>query len=382
MKLYRTCRTCEFGFHREDMDDRRCEYCGKIISEGAECDEWTASLEYYSEITQNTPWYIREPYDRHQISYKKFLDYIQKDEDGIGIGINIYDAIERIYGLKLWELAGVLDVSIGVVGYAKNRGTIAKRKKEFSSRLHIPEKFFDIILSTELEILKRCKEEFYEFYGCEVIERFKQNGIDTMEAKIERDIAIDKVRNEKYREDNQYKYQYKEKNKMYHDLSDDYKSRDYVVAITLKEGDYFGNIFYEYSYGGYGLSVTIMSDILDFIENLNCEEINELNEEGLLNNNIGLKSDINGKAIHFELRNESGDILKKSVPVEDLQKYIVGYEMIRCDGHGMKKERRKCISCKNFHPIEGCAKGNCSTRGDVVQRSRIICAFDYTPIEN
>lgn len=363
------------------MDGGRCGYCGKIISEDAGCDEWGASLEYYSEITQNAPWYIKEPYDRHQISYNKFLDYLQKDEDGIGIEINIYDAIERIYELKIWELAGILDVSIGVVGYAKNRGTIAKRKRQFASRLHIPEKFFDNILSTELESLKKCKEEFYEFYGCEVIEQLKQNGINAMEAKLERDIAIDKVRNEKYREDNQYRYQYKEKNKMYHDLSDDYKSRDYVVAITLKEGDYFGNIFYEYSYGGYGLSVSIMSDILSFIENLNCEEINELNEEGLLNNNIGLKSDINCKEIHFELRNENGDVLKKSVPVEDLQKYIVGYEMIRCDGHGMKKERRKCISCKNFQPIEGCAKGNCSIRGDVVQRSRIICAFDYVPIE-
>ena len=55
---------------------------------------------------------------------------------------------------------------------------------------------------------------------------------------------------------------------MYHDLSDDYKSRDYVIAITLKEGDYYGNIFYEYSSGGYGLSVSIMEDILQFIENL------------------------------------------------------------------------------------------------------------------
>ena len=59
------------------------------------------------------------------------------------------------------------------------------------------------------------------------------------------------------------------------------------------------------------------------------------------------------------------------------KKYIVGYEMIRCDGRGMKKERRKCGSCENFTPIEGCAKGNCSVRGDIIQRSRIICSHDY-----
>ena len=51
----------------------------------------------------------------------------------------------------------------------------------------------------------------------------------------------------------------------------------------------------------------IMEDILQFIENLDCEEINELNEEGLLNNNIALQADINGKDIHFELRNDAGE---------------------------------------------------------------------------
>jgi len=213
--------------------------------------------------------------------------------------------------------------------------------------------------------------------GDELIEKFKQNGYAAMEAKIEKQNAVDKIKNEKYREENQNRYQYKEKTKMYHDLSDDYKSRDYVIAITLKEGDYYGNIFYEYSSGGYGLSVDIMEDILQFIENLDCEEINELNEEGLLNNNIALQADINGKDIHFELRNDAGEKLEKTIPEDELQKYIVGYEMIRCDGRGMKKERRKCGSCENFTPIEGCAKGNCSVRGDIIQRSRIICSHDY-----
>ncbi len=99
---------------------------------------------------------------------------------------------------------------------------------------------------------------------------------------MEQDIANSKVLNEEYRKNNQYKYQYEGKNRMYHDLSDDYKARDYVIAITLKDGDYCGNIYYEYSYGGYGLSVSIMQDILGFIENLNCEEIDGWNEEGLL----------------------------------------------------------------------------------------------------
>ena len=366
MKLDKICKTCEFGF------DGFCTH-GNNYKEETGCDEWGASLEYYSEIIDTAPWYIREPYKRSKIDYDKFLEFIEKDETGLGVDVNIYDAIEKVYEFTPWELAGVLDVAIGVIGRAKSQGTTVKRKRQFSSRLHIPESFFDKFLSTQLEKLEKCKAEFNEFYGKEGIERFKQNGIKAMENKLKKEIAIDKIRNERYREANQYRHQYKEKNKMYHDLSDDYKSRDYVVAITLKEGDYYGNIFYEYNYGGYGLSATIMSGILEFIEDLNCEEIDELNEAGLLNSNIALKSDINGKELHFELKNEDGDILKKTISENELQKYIVGYEMIRCDGHGMKKEMRKCGSCRNFQPIEGSAKGKCSTRGDVVQRSRIIC---------
>lgn len=168
---------------------------------------------------------------------------------------------------------------------------------------------------------------------------------------------------------------------MFHDLTDNYKSRDYVIAITLKEGDYFGNIFYQYNYNGHGLSVTIMEDILRFIESLNCQEINDLNEEGLLNSNIGIRDDVNGRDLHFELKNEKKDILAKTISADDLQKYIVGYQMIRCDGHGKKKEHRRCKSCKKFEPIEGGAKGLCTDRGDVIQRSRMICAFDYIPNE-
>lgn len=210
-----------------------------------------------------------------------------------------------------------------------------------------------------------------------MIEKFKQNSFDMLEEKTKRQIAIDKIHNIKYREENQERYQYNGKNEMYHDLSDDYKSRDYVIGIILKEGNYYGCIFYEYMSTGYGLSITIMQDILRFVEKLDCETIDALNEAGFLNNNINLRADVNGQDIHFELKNDTNEKLQKTIPDKELQKYIIGYEMIRCDGHGMKKERRKCNSCVNFTPIEGCAKGICAVRGDIVQRSRIICAHDY-----
>lgn len=377
MKLIRTCETCEFGTNSDCCFEKKQKNERKASKSSSSCDEWGASLAYFSEITEKAPWYIKEPYRNYYIDYPEFLRQIEKDSVGVGIVINIYDAIEKIYDFKIWELAGVLDVPISVIGYARSRGTTIKRKRDFSSRLHIPEEFFDGFLSTQLQTLEKCRDEFNQFYGDKMIEKLKMNGMDAMDAKLEQDILKDKTLNEKYREANQYKYQYEGKSKMYHDLSDDYKSRDYVIAITLKDGDYFGNIFYEYSSGGYGLTTTIMEDILNFIESLDCSEINCWNEEGLLNNNIGLRADINGKEIHFELRNKNTEIMKKTIPEGELQKYIIGYEMIRCDGHGMKKERRRCSSCKKFYPIEGCAKGKCSARGDEVQRSRIICAFDY-----
>ena len=45
-----------------------------------ECDDWGASLEYYSEIIDNASWYIKEPYRRCHISYDKFMDLLRKDD--------------------------------------------------------------------------------------------------------------------------------------------------------------------------------------------------------------------------------------------------------------------------------------------------------------
>lgn len=375
MKLEMTCRTCEFGNNGECIDESKDSQ--HIKKNKNKCDEWGASLQYFSEMTENVPWYIKEPYRKYKISYAEFLDYIRKDGEGIGIKVNIYDAIERVYELRTWELAAVLDVSMGVLGYARTQKTTPKRKRQFSCRLHIPEDFFEIFLSTQLGELERCKAEFEEFYSSETIEKFKENGIDAMDKRDEQRIKIEKIENERFREENSYKYQYQENNKMIHDMSDDYKTRDYVIAITLKEGEYYGNIFYEYSSSEYGLSTNVMEGVLEFISSLDCNEIDEWNEEGLLNSNINLRSGDSGKEIYFELKNGSGVVLNKTINEKDLQKYIVGYEMIRCDGHGMKKERRRCNSCQNFHQIGESAKGKCTARGDIVQRSRVICRFDF-----
>ena len=222
MRIDKICKTC--GFDSNGV-------CGMYTTckEGEECDDWEASLEYYTEITKKAPWYIKKPYDQCKISYEKFLALLQQDEQGVGVEINIYDAIEKGYyaeeGIK---------VNVQFPSNTNDAMSLTAAGKAEVGIYYLPESFFDEFLSTQLDALKKCREEFRDCYGDELIEKFKQNGYAAMEAKIEKQNAVDKIKNEKYREENQNRYQYKEKTKMYHDLSDDYKSRDYVIAITLK----------------------------------------------------------------------------------------------------------------------------------------------------
>ena len=54
MKLNMTCETCEFGSNKSCC----AENSKKNYQNITECDDWGASLEYYSEIIDNAPWYI------------------------------------------------------------------------------------------------------------------------------------------------------------------------------------------------------------------------------------------------------------------------------------------------------------------------------------
>ena len=111
MTLDKTCKTCEFNFDDE---------CGMYNTHNdIGCDEWEASFKYHLELEEKAPWYIKEPYKKYKIRYGKFLELLQKDSEGIGIDVNIYDAIEKIYELNAEELAGVLGASIGVLSYAR-----------------------------------------------------------------------------------------------------------------------------------------------------------------------------------------------------------------------------------------------------------------------
>ena len=58
VRIDKICKTC--GFDSNGV-------CGMYTTckEGEECDDWEASLEYYTEITKKAPWYIKKPYDHY-----------------------------------------------------------------------------------------------------------------------------------------------------------------------------------------------------------------------------------------------------------------------------------------------------------------------------
>ena len=157
MKIEKICKTCEFNFSGAcaGYGDNR-----KADNNVENCEEWGANPEYYSDIIVNAPWYIKEKYEAGKINYDTFIKLIDDDASGAPVDINIYDVIEKIYGLSSIQLANILDVSVGVITYAKNRGTVSKRIHSFSKTLCIPERYFRECTSLDIDYINICKEKF------------------------------------------------------------------------------------------------------------------------------------------------------------------------------------------------------------------------------
>ncbi len=376
IKLDKTCGTCEFNFRGICGGYK---YNEEIKDLNNTCEGWESDYKYFSYLINNAPWYIKDKYMRYKISFGELVNLIEKDAHNEPIVLNIFDLIEKVYGLCFpYDFAEVLDVSEGVLRYAYVHGTPQKRLYHFSTILKIPTHFFDKVTTLDIPTIEQCKKDFFEFIE-ESLDDIKQASEERYTRNLKNEIAQSYSAN-KIEFDKKLKI-YSEKIKLCHDMSDDYKSRDYVIAIKLQKDSYIGTIFYDYNFGGYGLTPFIMNDILEFINALDAETINEYNDECFLINDINLRADNNCKEIHFSLHDPNGDPLNITTTANKLCNYIVGYEMIRCNGHGKKKERRKCIECKNFTPNVENAKGYCSIRKEYVQRSRIICGFDFAAKE-
>lgn len=377
MKLHldKSCKTCEF------FSGGIC-LCGeesnnKIDNLSYFCDDWEIDFEYYDYIITKLPWYLKIKFEQNKINFNQLLDLIELDEQDSPIELNIFEVVEKIYGLSYPnEIAEVLGVTAGVVSYAYVHGTPLKRICDFSNKLCIPMNYFEKITTVDICEIIECKKEFLKRHGGS-LDEIKANA----DEKLEKAELLEKKLNyPAWKKEFDKKVQkYNALTNFNHDLSDDYKMRDYVVSIQFQKGDYKGNIYYEYSYSGYGLDNNIMRGLLQFVNELDAETINEYNDSCHLINDMNMTADVESDTIYLVLHNDKDESLEVLTNVENLQKYIVGYKMIDCIGYGKKKERRKCMECNNFTPSQTSAKGFCSVRNENVQRSRIICGFDFVP---
>lgn len=176
MKLKKVCETCEFNFSNTCAEHEGIYKYGEEIKDfSKECDAWGADVQYYSKIIEEAPWYIRKPYKEHDIDYDTFLELIEKDNNGEPINVNIYDVIEEIYDLNVIQLASILDVSVGVVTYAKNRGTITKRLDDFSKKLGIPKQYFAKCTTKDFEEIEKGRAIFNEKVSSKQLKKVKKN---------------------------------------------------------------------------------------------------------------------------------------------------------------------------------------------------------------
>lgn len=165
MKIVRQCETCEFNANHKCIGYGNQFTNGEMITDNrdieSECTGWGASVEYFSELVETAPWYIKMLYDDCSIDYSSFLKKIDFDNVGEPVSVNIYDAIQKIYGISLVELAELLGVTTNVVLYARSRGTVAKRVTHFSQVLCIPVRYFNQFSSLDFKVLEACKEDFF-----------------------------------------------------------------------------------------------------------------------------------------------------------------------------------------------------------------------------
>lgn len=164
-KLIKTCETCKFNFNGVCVEhDSFYGYGGKIEKILNNCNEWYAGLDYVIELEKTAPWYIVDDFIFYKISLYEFLELAEKEHSNQEITINLFDAIEKTYNLPIPKLANILNVSEGVILYAKNRGTPKKRLLHFSSTLCIPEEFFYKFTNKNIHELEKCYTKFLKKY--------------------------------------------------------------------------------------------------------------------------------------------------------------------------------------------------------------------------
>jgi len=161
MKLIKQCKTCEFNFGGTCAGNGDA-YGEEITDATNTCNYWNASLEYFTELTKTAPWFIRNPMAHHRLDFADFMKQLEDDGNGLPVKINVFDAIEEVYGISQFKLPALLGVKDTVLFRAKSRGTPEKRILNFSQVLCIPPDFLRKFTNLNLMELEECKKEFAE----------------------------------------------------------------------------------------------------------------------------------------------------------------------------------------------------------------------------
>ena len=157
MEINMKCKTCEFNF------DNICagKNYGKKVTENDSCDEWSASYDYYVELVDSFPWYIKS-IGEYELSIDKAIDLMNKDNAGEEFELNVIKVIMHIYELNSFELAELLSVSKGIINYAINRGVPSKRKTVFSNKLGLPIEYINKITNLDLANISDYATDFWK----------------------------------------------------------------------------------------------------------------------------------------------------------------------------------------------------------------------------
>lgn len=170
MILKKQCKTCEFNFSGKCAGHGDTYKYGEAITdETRSCDDWSASLDYFSYIKTNAPRFLREPLNDCRITYYEFLSQYEKLIAGNSAPINSFDAIKFIYGISMVDIAVLLNVSFGVVYRAKTKGIPQKRLEKFANALCIEPKMLESMTTADFSELKKARKFFFEQPGIDVL---------------------------------------------------------------------------------------------------------------------------------------------------------------------------------------------------------------------
>ncbi len=160
--MEKNCSNCEFNFDGICAGNSDIyKYGEKITDVTKHCDNWGASLEYFTYETMNAPRFLREKLNECSIDYSEFSAQVDDYAAGKEIPINFFDAVKFIYGISMVDLAVIMNVSFGVVYRAKVQGIPQKRISQFAGALCVEPDVLSIKTTAVFENLRESKNVFF-----------------------------------------------------------------------------------------------------------------------------------------------------------------------------------------------------------------------------